>query len=106
MPTHGRKFREAREKVPAGAKFAPDEAVQLVKQLSFAKFDETVEVATHLSVDTIIEFDQILLVLDDTCTGGNNTSHDDVLFEPSQTVNHATHSCLGQDPCCLLEGRR
>lgn len=51
MPTHGRKFREAREKLPAGAKFAPDEAVQLVKQLSFAKFDETVEVATRLSVD-------------------------------------------------------
>src|SRR5688572_7351976 len=51
MPSHGRKFREAREKVPAGAKFAPDEAVQLVKQLSFAKFDETVEVATRLSVD-------------------------------------------------------
>lgn len=51
MPRHGRRFREAREKVPAGAKFAPDEAVQLVKQLSFAKFDETVEVATRLSVD-------------------------------------------------------
>lgn len=51
MASHGRKFREAREKVPAGAKFAPDEAVQLVKQLSFAKFDETVEVATRLSVD-------------------------------------------------------
>ena len=51
MASHGRKFREAREKVPAGSKFAPDEAVQLVKQLSFAKFDETVEVATRLSVD-------------------------------------------------------
>jgi large subunit ribosomal protein L1 len=51
MARHGRKFREAREKVPAGSKFAPDEAVQLVKQLSFAKFDETVEVATRLSVD-------------------------------------------------------
>jgi hypothetical protein len=36
MARHGRKFREAREKVPAGAKFAPDEAVSLVKQLSFA----------------------------------------------------------------------
>ena len=51
MPRHGRKFREAREKVPAGSKFAPDEAVGLVKQLSYAKFDETVEVATRLSVD-------------------------------------------------------
>jgi large subunit ribosomal protein L1 len=34
-----------------GAKFAPDEAVQLVKQLAFAKFDETVEIATRLGVD-------------------------------------------------------
>ncbi|HCR04238.1 MAG TPA: 50S ribosomal protein L1 [Gemmatimonadetes bacterium] len=51
MPSHGRNFREAREKVPVGTKFAPDDAVQLVKELSFAKFDETVEVATRLSVD-------------------------------------------------------
>ena len=51
MPRHGRKFRGAREKVPVGVKFAPNEAVQLVKELSFAKFDETVEVATRLSVD-------------------------------------------------------
>ena len=51
MASHGRKFREAKEKLPAGVKFAPAEACQLVKQLSFAKFDETVEVATRLSVD-------------------------------------------------------
>ena len=51
MPSHGRKFRDAREKVPVGTKFAPDDAVQLVKELSFAKFDETVEVATRLGVD-------------------------------------------------------
>jgi len=51
MASHGRKFREAREKLPAGSKFAPDEAVQLVKQLSFAKFDETVEMAVRLGVD-------------------------------------------------------
>ncbi len=37
--------------MPVGVKFPPDEAVQLVKELSFAKFDETVEVATRLSVD-------------------------------------------------------
>lgn len=51
MPTHGRKFREAKVKVPAGVTFAPDEAVQLVQELSFAKFDETVEAAARLSVD-------------------------------------------------------
>ena len=51
MPRHGRRFYDARKRVPAGVKFAPDDAVQLVKELSFARFDETVEVATRLSVD-------------------------------------------------------
>lgn len=51
MPRNGRRYAAAREAVPEGAKFAPDQAVQLVKQLAFAKFDETVEVATRLGVD-------------------------------------------------------
>ncbi len=51
MPRNGRRYAVAREAVPEGAKFAPDQAVQLVKQLAFAKFDETVEVATRLGVD-------------------------------------------------------
>jgi large subunit ribosomal protein L1 len=37
--------------LPEGATFAPDEAVKLVKSLSFAKFDETVDVAARLGVD-------------------------------------------------------
>ena len=51
MPKHGKKYRSAREKVPAGVSFAPSEAVQLVKDLAYASFDESVEVATRLSVD-------------------------------------------------------
>ena len=51
MTSHGRKFRDARVKVTAGTKFAPDDAVQLVKELSFAKFDETVELTLRLGVD-------------------------------------------------------
>ncbi|UCC25225.1 MAG: 50S ribosomal protein L1 [Gemmatimonadales bacterium] len=51
MPKHGKKYRSSRESVPTGVTFAPSEAVQMVKDLSFAKFDETVEVATRLSVD-------------------------------------------------------
>ena len=34
-----------------GATFQPSDALSLVKQLAFAKFDESVEVATRLSVD-------------------------------------------------------
>ncbi|HSM03214.1 MAG TPA: 50S ribosomal protein L1 [Longimicrobiales bacterium] len=51
MPKHGKKYRTSRENVPVGVTFAPSEAVQLVKDLAFASFDETVEVATRLSVD-------------------------------------------------------
>jgi len=51
MPKVGKRYAAARTAVPAGARFAPDEAVKLVKELAFAKFDETVEVATRLGVD-------------------------------------------------------
>jgi large subunit ribosomal protein L1 len=51
MPKQGKKYRDALEKVPRGIKLAPEEAIGLVRELSFARFDETVEVATRLSVD-------------------------------------------------------
>jgi large subunit ribosomal protein L1 len=51
MPKVGKRYAAARTAVPAGARFAPDDAVKLVKELAFAKFDETVEVATRLGVD-------------------------------------------------------
>lgn len=51
MPKRGKKYASAREQVPAGVSFSPQEAVTLVKGLSFAKFDESVEVATKLGVD-------------------------------------------------------
>src|SRR5690606_24835051 len=51
MPKHGKKFREASARIPAEAAYEPAEAVELVKELSFAKFDETVDVAVRLGVD-------------------------------------------------------
>lgn len=51
MPKHGKRYREAKGKVPVGDKYPPEHALQLVKDLSFAKFDETVEAVTRLSVD-------------------------------------------------------
>jgi large subunit ribosomal protein L1 len=51
MPRQGKKFRDAREKVPRGVKLQPQEALELVREISFARFDETVEAATRLSVD-------------------------------------------------------
>ena len=51
MATTGKRYAAARSGVPVSVKFAPDEAVKLVKELAFAKFDETIEVATRLGVD-------------------------------------------------------
>lgn len=51
MPRKGRKTKEARARVPDDARNSPGEALDLVKELAFAGFDETVEIATRLSVD-------------------------------------------------------
>jgi large subunit ribosomal protein L1 len=51
MPKHGKKFRAAESRVPREAPLPPREAVGLVKDLAFAKFDESVEVAVRLGVD-------------------------------------------------------
>jgi large subunit ribosomal protein L1 len=52
MPRHGKKFASAAAKVPAEMKLDDaTQALELVKQSSFAKFDETVDVAVRLGVD-------------------------------------------------------
>lgn len=52
MPKHGKKYRQAAAMVPKGMRFEdPAEALELVKESSFAKFDETVEVSVRLGVD-------------------------------------------------------
>ena len=49
---HGKKFREAAAKVDRASLYTPLEAVKLVKELSGAKFDETVEAHFRLGIDT------------------------------------------------------
>ena len=44
MPKHGKRYRNALEKVDREALYSPAEAVGLIKDLSPTKFDETVEV--------------------------------------------------------------
>ena len=49
---HGKKYLEALKKVDSKKEYAVNDAVQLVKDIDFANFDSTVEVAFKLNVDT------------------------------------------------------
>ena len=51
MRTHGKKFQAAVAKVDRAREYPIPDAVQLVKGSSYAKFDETVDVAVNLGVD-------------------------------------------------------
>jgi large subunit ribosomal protein L1 len=51
MARYGKKALEARKQLPSGQRYGLREALELVKSLSFARFDETVEIAVRLGVD-------------------------------------------------------
>jgi large subunit ribosomal protein L1 len=51
MKKHGKKYRAAVEKLEAGRKYSLEEASQKIKEIAFAKFDETVELTIWLGVD-------------------------------------------------------
>src|SRR5881396_2740486 len=51
MKKHGKKYRAAAEKIDDARKYTLDEAVKTLKQIAFAKFDETVELTIWLGVD-------------------------------------------------------
>src|SRR2546423_8341158 len=51
MRTHGKKYNNAAKNRDIAANYQPRQALELVKKSSFAKFDETVEVAVRLGVD-------------------------------------------------------
>lgn len=48
----GKKYQDAAKKVDAEKLYSVDEAVSLVKEIDFAKFDATLEIAFNLNVDT------------------------------------------------------
>src|ERR1041385_8477069 len=51
MKNNGKKYRAAAEKIDPTRKYNLDEAVKALKEISFAKFDETVELTVWLGVD-------------------------------------------------------
>ncbi len=51
MAKHGKKYRAALEKVEPGRKYTLEEGLVKVKEIAFAKFDESVELTMWLGVD-------------------------------------------------------
>ena len=51
MARHGKHYRGAAEKIDRKRSYGAGEAIGLVKQSAYAKFDETVEIAVRLGVD-------------------------------------------------------
>jgi large subunit ribosomal protein L1 len=51
MPQHGKKYKESLSQVDRETLYGVGEAVDLVKSLASAKFDETIELAVRLGVD-------------------------------------------------------
>ena len=51
MAQHGKKYRKALEGVDRTKRYGLDEAVALVKSLSYAKYDEAVEMSVRLGID-------------------------------------------------------
>jgi len=47
----GKKYAEASQKVDRAKFYTPDEAIQLLKEISYAKFDETVEIHLRMGID-------------------------------------------------------
>ncbi len=51
MPRHGKKYRAAAEQVDVNRLYAAREAVELIKKVSYTKFDGTVEMHMRLGID-------------------------------------------------------
>lgn len=51
MAKHGKKYLEVKEKIKPDENYTPEEAIKLVKETSFTKFDATVEVHLRMGLD-------------------------------------------------------
>jgi large subunit ribosomal protein L1 len=51
MPNRGKKYRTVREKIDRARRYTLEDALTLASDCSFAKFDETVDIAVRLGVD-------------------------------------------------------
>ncbi len=51
MPSHGKKYIEAAKKVDSDKLYSPADAIKMLREISFTKFDPTVEVHVRTGVD-------------------------------------------------------
>jgi len=51
MPKRGKKYQDAAKLVDSNASYSPEEAVDLVRKTSYAKFDATIEAHLRMGVD-------------------------------------------------------
>ncbi len=51
MEKHGKKYQEASKLVDKSKAYSPEEAIELAKKASYAKFDETVELHLRMGID-------------------------------------------------------
>ena len=51
MAKHGKKYQEASKLIDTAKTYSPEEAIELAKKASYAKFDETVELHLRMGVD-------------------------------------------------------
>lgn len=51
MPKHGKKYREAVEKIDRTKEYSAEEALRLAQETSYTRFDSTIEVHIRLGVD-------------------------------------------------------
>ncbi len=52
MAKHGKKYKQAIERIDRERSYEPREALEIVKEIASAKFDETVEAAFRLNINT------------------------------------------------------
>jgi large subunit ribosomal protein L1 len=51
MPKHGKKYQAAEQQIDSETLYSPEAGVALLKDVSFANFDETIEVHARLGID-------------------------------------------------------
>ena len=51
MAKHGKKYREAKDKLEPGREYAPRKGMQLLKEMHYANYDATVDLAFRLGID-------------------------------------------------------